>query len=298
MPFSPLSNWFRNSNAAASLMIVYVLAVCLCGLTLAARLILRHWRTTHADEHLRCAKCGYIILPNSPGTCSECGNNVRITGLVGKYTPPPLKAGSLYLLIVLLSMGAAVLLTNLTAEHQPFGWRFYVARTIAPQLTSGSDLTTRYNVQTTGSGRFFGRTLDPIAIFPLDGSAYTNVMSVWADSLTVMHDIPDVAKAGTPFTREIAERFCRKVGGSPEVADEIEQALQDIAEKRFPRNNSALPSGQVFYMLTDGGILGVACACFLLLAGGGTILLWRNGKRRQRWLRQMWHAEEVKTVNT
>jgi hypothetical protein len=265
--------------------------VCLCGLTLAARLILRHWRTSHADEHLRCAKCSYIILPNSPATCPECGNNVRITGLVGKCTPPPLKTGSLYLLIVLLAMGAAVLLTNLAAAHQPFGWRFYVARTIAPQLTSGSALTTRYIVQTTGSGRYFGRTLDPIAIFPLDGSSPTSLMSVWADSLTLTHDVEGVAKAGTPFTHEVAERYCRRIGGSPEVAGEIEEALQDVAQKRFPTNSSALPSGQVFYTLTDGGIVGVACACFLLLAGGGSILLWRNGKRRQRWLGQMWRAE-------
>src|SRR5437867_3717742 len=213
MPFSPLSYWLRNSDMAAGLMVVYVLAICLCGLALATRLILRHWRTKHADEHLRCAKCGYIILPNSPATCPECGNNVRITGLVGKYTPPPLKQGSLYLLIVLLAITGAVLLTNLLADCQPFGWKFYVARQIAPRLSSGSSLSTRYLVQSTGAGRYFGRTLDPISIFSLEtGVGRALLLDIRDGKLTVMDDLGDIAQAGAPFNHGVAERLCQQRG--------------------------------------------------------------------------------------
>jgi hypothetical protein len=297
MPFSPFSWWsIHFSQMSTTILAVYILALCLSALALVARLVLRHRRVLGFGDHVHCATCDYIITPHSSMICPECGSDVREKGLASAQIPPPLKLGSLYLVIALLGLACAMPLTKLVQDYQPFGWRFQVTRIIMPRIGRDGRLSLRYMVTTIGSGRYFGRTMEHIWVNPDQEllSTHDNSLVVRPNDLSVERRGAWVdAPAPEPFTHDLAVRYAT-LNGAPELAEEIEDAVRDFAAARFPRSNQMLPSEQVQYQLTDAATFIVLAGSYLLITITSCLFVRHHVSRRCRRRTREWRREAIR----
>ena len=227
----------------------------------------RRRRSERREDEAACGRCGYVIAPGSSTRCPECGQDVRLVGLVTRDTSRLLPAGPVYALGVLLALLAGNWAGGLVAQAQPFGRRWeaeYWVHFDQPGGLIGVFGNREFIiVWAYGKGRYWRQPPRTVAVRSTGG-----MLSLVTDGGSRC-DLEVLASDGTtqhssgPFGPEMVRRFIRGAGGDPDDEEgrrataEVEQRVRFLAAASFPSSldeekvREALPGFVVRYRLED-----------------------------------------------
>ncbi len=286
---------------------LYVAALAACAAIAGLRALgwrLARRRAALTPDEPRCGTCGYIVRPGGPTVCPECGQDVRVRGLLTASTSPRPGAGPLYALMLLLAIPLALPLGDVAARCQPFGWNYSVQRFVYPKGDPREHgYHNRFVVQASGNGRYFGTAPTFVMAYgmnwPPHKAEQPGLVVRSRDELILQWDAERSRLQYVPFTREQVRAWLKSYDDGLEGVDGAALAatmhghVADLAAGRFGSTDESDPISMcsIRYGLQDVTIVVVTALSYAAIAGALVSVLRANLRRVDARLARQWRAE-------
>jgi hypothetical protein len=207
--------------------------------------------------------------------------------------------------MMLLAIPLAMVLGDVAARCQPFGWRYSVSRFVYPRgdpRTHGYDK--RFVVQATGNGRYFGRAPELVMAYGMNwpGDTARALMVRSRDGTVAEWDDVRSRVEYVPFTREHVgawlEAYDDGLTGIDRaaLATTIHDHVADLSAGRFESTDDSDPVllSSLHYSLRGVTIVVVTALCYAAIAGALVFVLRVNLRRTDARLARQWRAEAAR----
>ena len=287
---------------------VYSAAIAACIAIAALRWMkwrLARRRAALRPDEPRCGGCGYIARRGGPTVCPECGQDVRVGGLLTASMSPRPGAGPAYAFMTLLAIPLALLLGDVAARCQPFGWCYSVSRFVYPRgdpRTHGYD--ERFVIHATDNGRYFGRAPKFVMAYGMNwpGDRGRALMVRSRDGTVAEWDDVRSRVEHVPFTREHVGAWLEAydVGltgvDRAALATTIHDHVVDLSAGRFESTDDSDPvlMSSIHYSLRSVTIVVVTAMCYAIISGALVFVLRVNRRRTDAQLARQWRAEAAR----
>lgn len=289
---------------------LYAAAVAACiavaALRALGRRLARRGAALRPDEP-QCGTCGYIVRPGGPTVCPECGQDVRVRGLLTASTSPRSGAGPAYALMLLLPIPLALLLGNPVARCQPFGWNYSVSRFIYPQGDPRvHGYHNRFVVQASGNGRYFAKAPEFVMAYGMNWPRATAEQPALVvrsrDGVIQRWDAERSRLEYVPFTRERVRAWLDAYDDGLKGVDRaalaatIHEHVADLAAGRFGTTDESDPvhMSSIHYGPQDVTKVVVPALCYAAIAAALMSVLRLNLRRADARLARQWRAEAAR----
>lgn len=263
------------------------------------------WHVANHPDEPQCANCGYVIRTGSSTVCSECGRDVRVSGLITARTSRRPHAGPWFFLAALLGMPIA-LYVAFSLMWFPVGWDYHINYHLRPLGADAADNWRHWiHIQASGTGRYFANRPEYINIHTMivgqnGGGQMDHVVHIRpSDVMAQEWNKAEMNVVYVPFSREFVTKWIGTLdfetqSQHPEdAADKLVTMVHAIANGKFPSHNyfERETTDQVSYQLNDFGRWALLSFCYMIILAVLFVLSTFSLRRIDKRITRRWHEE-------